>query len=128
MNKLELKHLAPYLPYEVKVDYKDDESDEYPILSASNRDVSWVISPISVLRVGAKLFLRPLSDLNKEGFALVRGEFSDWNIEQISNNIFLKQIPIYSLPYHLCETLFKNQFDVFGLIENDLAIDINTLK
>ena len=31
------------------------------------------------------------------------------------------------LPYNIVSKLFENHFDVFGLIEKGLAIDINTI-
>ena len=35
---------------------------------------------------------------------------------------------VEGLPYSIFEILLKNHFDVFGLIEKGLAIDINTIK
>lgn len=159
MEKLELKHLAPYLPYDIKVrilNYKSDYvGKEFGTLSGYyyfngephyyvNKDKNqagkdWtLIQPI----------LRPLSDLTKE--IEVGGEKfvpSDkimethelwsstfaygFSIEQDSLGIIGFKTPESWLPLvnyiPFFDKLYEWHFDVFGLIEKGLAIDINTL-
>ena len=83
--KLELKHLAPYLPYSLrcrinmidsegvkKYEYLSGETD-YPITQIeldTNRQITWVKTPkgnkIGAPLIDIKPILRPLSDLVKE--------------------------------------------------------------
>ena len=119
--KLELKHIAPYLPYKLMFlevrrgmfSNSEDIAEQSPmnvgnINSLLNGKVYRVIS--------RKPILRPLSDLLKLGS----------NVEWWSIKIELG-IPKY-LEYDSMQELLKEHYDVFGLIENNLAIDINTLK
>jgi hypothetical protein len=144
--KLELKHLAPYLPYDVvythkyldlKVTY--GELDTHNIMELMNPSTNHCI------------ILRPLSDLNtkygedevnkhsinlliEEKYKVDYGIFShykgflnieldgDYDLRYDSN----KSID-FNIIFEIQEQLFKNHFDVFGLIEKGLAIDINTL-
>lgn len=71
MEKLELKHLSPYLPYGVKVSlidqYGDLEPDlilEIESLGQDYADLSKGFNTMSIH--GIKPILRPLSDLTKE--------------------------------------------------------------
>lgn len=137
--KLELKHLAPYLPYGLNILYWNGLAKEYieilQVLHYENRHV-----------LGSekhKPILRPLSDL----FKLI-----DWNnnnepymighkygIEKVKED----GVEFYANEYYAdydespkCYIditlfdwwLFENHFDVFGLIEKGLAIDINTIE
>lgn len=90
-----------------------------------------------------KLILRPLSDLTKE--IEINGErFVPMNIfwlecggglSNMAEESFKQQYydnivytPIDSLAHGTVKNLIKWHFDVFGLIDKGLAIDINTLK
>lgn len=68
-----------------------------------------------------KPILRPLSDLLIPEYALFTGIYSDLN-KVIINNHYKK--------WGVCEyeELLKNHYDVFELIENNLAVDINSIK
>lgn len=158
MVKLELKHLAPYLPYRLKaemLDYKSDyvgkQYDE--IVGVHQWDKNCLYW--SALTVGGskpnieriKPILRPLSDLNKEiehnGEKFVPIDWfeigDDWNesidygagnvkliglLEDMSKHNFI-DLPYMS--YGVTQKLFEWHFDVFGLINKGLAVDINTL-
>ena len=82
-----------------------------------------------------KMIFRTLSDLTKE--IEVNGEkfvprTKMGLIHDISGNNILNyrtgdRINILSLPYYQIDQLFEWHFDIFGLIEQGLAIDINTL-
>ena len=62
------------------------------------------------------------SEITKED--LVKAGFEDWEIDL---EWVLKQ-KVEELPYGIFRYLCSKHFDVFRLIENKLAIDINTIK
>ena len=142
--QLELKHLAPYLPYGLEVEHEGHiaviVSLYLPAGHPNNHDL-WIVSMEDKndreLSCGVNFkeiqpILRPLSDLTKEieegkkpiaewlmlcknskgVWSFDTNDFSTWELTAVVNEINL---------------LFKNHFDVFGLIEKGLAIDINTL-
>jgi hypothetical protein len=142
-GELEAKHIAPYLPYKLnfwhtklrnkqemsKMKIRKDgdihvdiESDTLVYISSIND--SWI-----------KPILRPISDLIKkvqidnelvvpiEGMFLPCGErdiLTKWAME---NKCWLGE----QISYLVYQDLFENHFDVFGLIEQGLAVDINTI-
>ena len=135
--KLEIKHLAPYLPYELK--YRDMlyRTDNYlhvlnPLSLSFNRDHIHNIKPI----------LRPLSGLTKE--IEVNGEkfvpfdilYDGYKNSPNLNYDYFCLLQIKSIDYKIKKgeisigmysSLIEWHFDVFGLIEKGLAIDINNL-
>lgn len=147
--KLELKHLAPYLPYKLKtVNFNVAYLLDKPLIS------EMIASNIMCFVDGStesKIVLRPLSDLTKE--IEVNGEkFVPCNIFE---NLYLNDskwgnnyigtgiIGVNGLMTNLCimnneiigechlaiyQLLIEWHFDIFNLIENNLAIDINTLN
>lgn len=127
--KLELKHLAPYLPYgitgqfnlnQIREDYKIELRTK--IMREDNVDF--------FLKY-CKPILRPLSDLTKDNFELIyKGTDDNSDIikylsEHINNG--KGHIAIQQIDYWRVVVLLKHHFDVFGLIDKGLAIDINTL-
>lgn len=143
MKKLELKHLAPYLPYKLKLLVV---SKTFGINTESKME-EWLIRDatqpfVKRYRVkSVKPILRPLLDLTKEievnGDKFVPVEkmkrmFGGHNIYLGFGGVVLSLngasgIAITDYPLKFNSLLFEWHFDVFGLIENDLAIDINTL-
>lgn len=141
MEKLTIKELAPYLPYGLKIFSEDGNS--YDVIT----DIQ-IAHIIKHNRIGeVKPILRPLSDLTKEikvnGEKFVPIEYfelgDDYNesVDYGNGNIkligLLKDMAKYNfidsnyMPYYVVQKLFEWHFDVFGLIEKRLAIDINTL-
>ncbi len=128
--KLELKHLAPYLPYRLKIKTKHgwhtmetlndwevngDHEESFSYEDHENQDVEF------------KPILRPLSDLTIDLFNELK--LSSYMRTQIGVFGFNIEWGIMeTCPYTDFEILLSNHFDVFGLIEEGLAIDINTLK
>ena len=111
---LELKHLAPYLPYELKIWYK--------LIVVDMQELS--INNIDKVLEDSKHFkpiLRPLSDLTKD-------DLDTLQCTELYNQINDADFCIHLLPYQIAMYLIENHFDVFGLIEKGLAIDINTLN
>ena len=105
--KLELKHLAPYLPYGLDMLY-ESIFEEKPFNSIDKLETH----NIGMCLVGGfKPILRPLSDLTK------------WGIDDLFKIKDYKE-----MTYEDVRWMFELHFDVFGLIEKGLAIDINTLE
>jgi hypothetical protein len=138
--KLELKHLAPYLPYGLKIEINNYKQDYVGLRMAKITGYYFMnFEPYFTYEGGAtgksfksfKPILRPLSDLAKEieinGASFIPiTTYVYYNIE-MDSIIGLNKTQI-NTPYGLMKYLFEWHFDVFGLIENNLAIDINTLN
>ena len=142
--KLELKHLAPYLPYGLRL--------RQPVLRRGFRTRLMTVNNIldTIERQDIiKPILRPLSDLSKDinidgnkinplKIILKHHEFynsikfiqydNDSYIEMKGHAMITEVYSVDDSPLKIAEKLFAWHFDVFGLIEKGLAIDINTLK
>lgn len=128
--KLELKHLAPYLPYDLTG--KSIRGTVFLLgLNSSmlgrgieTRDMStW-------LNDGYKPILRPMSDLllNQQMWFNLMGNKSKWKsiaAEYENREPYYYEVTA-ALPVHTYIELLRYHFDVFGLIEQGLAIDINS--
>lgn len=145
--KLELKHLAPYLPYGLKVLRPDNKT----ILEIKGVNGSLIIFERNgtLSQYGdlsnCKPILRNLSDLTKDievggerfvpivEIAKIRPTGYEWKCYDDEDGVMLgsyddtvRSIKAATLEQYL--KLFEYHFDVFGLIEQGLAIDINTIK
>ncbi len=149
--ELEVKHLAPYLPYGLKLQYVVREKVEKTgvLQSISHRDFEthptrvsieglyneehiWMFTPI----------LHPLSDC--ENFIEINGErfipnerikclnpnfyYSCGYIYERRNEFTLKYMEYGGYPYWLIELFSQWHIDFQNLIGQGLAVDINTLK
>ncbi len=150
MKKLELKHLACYLPYGLKI--KNGITTYTMVCDAKQYDADGFLSLEFVEGIASKPILRPLSDLTKE--IKVDGE-KFYPFEKIINapldyekayrvlgkrrfeilfdndgEAYLEKLSTdpKGWPYYYLTYLFKWHFDVFDLIDAGLAIDINTLE
>jgi hypothetical protein len=137
--EIELKHIAPYLPYGLKMmethskkigQVSDiftlgyDEDDIKICVDGSGDEHIWMFKPI----------LHPLSDLINEDYD-IRKDLLIYTPLNLDNDIeFIIETEDYSQEvdlfegYEIMQKLFKNHFDVFRLIDKGLAIDINTLN
>ena len=131
MEKLELKHLAGYLPYGLKMLANND------FVSPKIRELT--IDGYQFIVNTRKPILRPLSDLTKEiehngeKFMPIRkfydmrhvseSELDIWGKELIND---IKKGKEFKLSHF--EKLYEWHFDIHRLIEKELAVDINTLK
>lgn len=115
--KLELKHLAHYLPYKVKI-YVDTEYGK----TREPWELGMHTIDIAIMYDSNKMILHPLSDLSKSEYDDFKHKYSLREIEDYSN------LNANSWGLECGLRLFEMHFDVFGLIEKGLAIDINTLK
>jgi hypothetical protein len=144
---IELKQIAPYLPYGLTWFCLDQDSREYeqlPFVSINlaneELEIGGMDIPIDELPypngLTIKPILRPLSDLTKEievngeklipikGMFLPHGERKILTYWANENKCWMGQ----QISYLIYQELFEMHFDVFGLIEQGLAIDINTLE
>lgn len=139
MEKLELKHLAPYLPYGLKLQFIFKKEKIFLLSTYDEyKNGEQTILIAQALNGYYKPILRPLSDLTKE--IEVNGEkfvpidiiYKLWYgnyLGQFSKEIILQKIKLFStkMPYFIVEKLHEWHFDTNQLIEKGLAIDFNTL-
>lgn len=137
--KIELKHIIPYLPYGLNVMFDNKLTG---ILSGIRPNLLTELIVMEELDNNTPIYknwclgdtkpiLKPLSDLrdNKDFIRKFGGDnpnnlrMCNLDIDDLINNGL--EFETY---YGYYEWLIENHFDVFGLIENNLAIDINTLK
>ena len=130
MNKLTIEHLAPYLPYGLQIHWNTSKRTSIVRMQPSN------ISDVEIYTTNFKPILRPLSDLTKEiehnGETLIVMhrilESYCFDVSKMTN----EEVRQYSesmievdMAYQTGVILFTYHFDVFGLIERGLAININ---
>ena len=135
--KLELKHLAPYLPYELKLVARNVVSDTpkriYSKLTSMN------IMSLVENDTLYKPILKPISDLSLlviEEFEKYDGKRNGKANEEIINlfcqengvDEIIENIELKSLPYECIEFMFKNHYDFFDLISQGLAISIHVVE
>lgn len=134
--KLELKHLAAYAPFKIKGFVGNTQRD----LTTISIDSKFIFvtsykgsSEKNMIGIDQfKPILRPLSDLTKEievnGEKFVPNYNSDFKyFTPYELSYFIESIP-NGLNYNQMQKLLEWHFDIFGLIDNGLAIDINTIK
>lgn len=146
MKTLELKHLSPYLPYELKLIFP--KSGRIICLSGLQHTDSGTFIFIATdgnfyeaTIWGFKPILRPLSDLTKEiehnGHEFVpidellenRDCDAEYNfIEALEDDWSSADDKMRFVLYSLMQKMLEWHFDVFGLIPQGLAIDINSLE
>ena len=103
--ELEIKHLSPYLPYDLQcIGYGRKLRLNGQMLGAVDR---LIVKPI----------LRPLSDLTEEHANNCNYSYRDFKWEIINKNVSV----------NIWNDLLSNHYDVFGLIDAGLSIDINTI-
>jgi len=123
IEKLELKHLAPYLPYELKVKNTVTRSGATWTATGIHIHNENVFVNLNKSYTGTntrhiKPILRTMSDLPDE-------IFEDFGFADEED--FLVCLIEGSINYCDYIKLISQHFDVFGLIDAGLAIDINTL-
>ena len=121
-----MKELAPYLPYRLKgLDY-DKKIYLFRGLN-EHGNLNWE-SNIKLDKKGydIKPILRPLSDLFNGNYENILDEFSDVELDNFKFSIQIG-LNLNIITYTQFELLVSNHFDVFGLIKDGLAVDINTL-
>ena len=131
--ELEIKHLVGYLPYGLKVLYRQ-KTVEIVTLKNTNR-CQFYNCDDEMQGVGLEFImpiLRPLSDI-KEYFEPIfetDKEVNEYLSYEATSPFSVEEILNYKfeyLPYGTCQVLLKHHFDLFGLIEKGLAIDVNSV-
>jgi hypothetical protein len=124
--KLELQHLAAYLPYKLKCLVDGQVAEMNSVYS----DGSCTFCDIVESEQGfANLYpiLRPLSDLEDINNIF----FCESNLDLITqkeiNSFSNHWSSLHSLSYDAYSALCRNHVDLFCLIEKGLAVDIKTL-
>ena len=131
--KLELKHLAPYLPYRLKVlSYQRVKS-----LRSLSSDTLYLYGNVlkGYTYKECKPILRPLSDLTKDLYQdeiLIRwgGGLSEkatvkW-LKAVTDE--MKLTAYNALRFDFVEFMLEHHFDIFNLIPQGLAISINDIN
>jgi hypothetical protein len=140
IEKLELRHLAGYLPYGLKF-LHDEEKTPYTLVNLGEEHKK---NPLPVDGIkgevlasfyleGITPLLRNLSDLTKEiehnGERFVPKDklfLGDKSFVSFKRSI--SKNAIHCEPYWIIQKLFEWHFDVFGLIDSGLSVDLNTVK
>ena len=117
--KLELKHLAPYLPYKLLIDSAQFEDTR--VMGGMNNSSEEVCID-AVFRMQYKPFLRPLSELIELDVDNKPKYFPSIVCINLIDCSMIEETPYSEIIY-----LLSNHFDIFGLIEKGLAIDINEI-
>lgn len=133
MKKLELRHIVGYLPYELKIKILNHKCDfvgiEYSEVNGyyyigDKLHLTYKSGSTGKYQKEYKPILRPLSDLTKE----IDGTIVYDQLSFRSRLDFQYTCPsILKWLYDDIQILLKYHFDVHGLIEKGLAIDINTI-
>ncbi len=145
---MKLEHIMPYSSYSVTGKFAGPSETQIWTLDVLISDVDYTKHRLPIYQFlgydACQLLLRPLSDLNEE--IEYSGE-KFWPLPRI-NSAFPSKIVIddeldfqveiedgatieyieFKMFEQFREYLLEWHFDVFGLIEKGLAIDINTLK
>ena len=148
--ELELKHVAPYVIYKPEF-ILEDEFGRTSVFTmngfCSKGSGEYMAKSFIIDEVGnelylnyVKLLLRPLSYLTKEIevngekfvpmreiYIFIGGGYSSYKAF-MSNCYPDFMTPLIGLSYNIIQKLYEWHFDISGLIEKGLAIDINTLK
>jgi hypothetical protein len=140
--ELEIKHLAPYLPYQLTGIASFLEDTIFVVDTLNSRTLRVVGEtkfgnnvPLGCFCKEFKPILRPKTDLNKE--IIVNGEkhqmwlllngckvLDNGKIENMNGYLF----NVLDLKYSQIKTMLEFHIDIFDLIPQGIAIDINTLS
>lgn len=132
--KLELKHLAPYLPHRLNMKFVDDDENETAELTGlmdmgkPHVQVKFGGNNGMFLYKELKPILHSISDLTEEHIPdiITRNTILfAWESAKLAHNS--NELLIDMIRYNDIQVLLENHFDVFELIAEGLAIDINTL-
>ena len=154
MKKLEIKHLVGYLPYQLKI--KGNTHGEVRILSGLVNETIYIVGGQNKVAwcdiFDIKPILHPISDLTKEieinevkftpvleltanpefnaHESIIYTAFITEYADGVALNFKTKESEYLDVMYihDAIQKLFEWHFDVYQLIEYNLAIDINTIK
>jgi len=115
--KLEIKHIAPYLPYGLRCKVVNDDKELIGTLTGLYADGCCVFADIVESEHGfesIKPLLKPLSELSDE-------EIEDIERREGIDCVNIIGFRTETLEYRTFQDLVSNHYDVFGLIDNGLA-------
>jgi len=131
--KLELKHLAPYLPYGLGVNlnrnngmFKASHVNLHYVSIHFNSAVNETYFKYKNVTYGlydCKPILRPLSDyvdINETGYTDLNCDLMD---QLIINELANKTIPLSLIPFGVIQIMSEHHIDFFNLIPDGLAIN-----
>lgn len=129
--KLELNHLAAYLPYGLRLSVIKNYSIGDGFWQQKGNEADLEAAYLNVQLTHCKPILRPLSDLVIDenliedfiGLGNWCNAYDEYIDHWYPDSSYAKKAP-----YVIFEYFLANHYDVFGLIDNGLAIDINTIK
>tara|TARA_R110000772_G_scaffold224621_1_gene335255 strand:- start:83 stop:493 length:411 start_codon:yes stop_codon:yes gene_type:complete len=135
--KLQLKHLVPYLPYGLQCMAQGEGKQQFELQGISDiyyadlheigrtvceqydfEDTFPILRPLSDLFINQKI--KDLRDLGSNDMLF-------WGLNGFTGDLTNVDVYKKDLSFSILEYLYKNHFDVFGLIEKGLAINVNTL-
>lgn len=127
--KLEFKHLAPYLPYGLKVKYQTKSAMPPTIEKVTgidkNEAITFYDSPNPYKQTNfsyIKPILNPMTSLSKEQIEILSIDLKI-TIKYSKSKDFLSRMSYWDSIF-----LLENHFDIFGLIEKGLAISIHDVE
>ena len=137
--ELEVKHLAPYLPYGLKLQYvvrekveqtgimksiNHNEDETHPtrvsISAMYNEEHIWMFKPM--LRRKAHLHTLQSEILIRWGGGLSDRAKAQW-LKEVTDDMLYSAFN--SLRYDFVELMLENHIDVFGLIDAGLATELS---
>lgn len=136
-------HLAPYLPYKLKCEVTDRGKKTIDIMFCVYDNGECSFANIVESNKGfseVKPILRPMTMLdgktwNYENIPVnflrllgVTASEHGYSLREAEEMVYNRRSEPFKIPYILFEQLLKFHFDVFGLIDKGLAVDINTLS
>lgn len=118
--KLELEHLAPYLPYDLQM--IGCQSKLSPRILEKWQNDEWDITPI----------LKPLYELDwtkfiDENHGSMSDAINDF-IDAFNDDVANQNVIILSAPYVIFKWCLKQHYDVFDLIAHDLAWNMSVVE
>lgn len=136
---LKIEHLAPYLPYRLKMRCIEDKTNHILTIAHQTYDLSTVgLYPIlkGDFYKKFKPILRPLSEFEYDHIVQIKehlriGQWCDYYdtyfdawFDDIANIDKL----VLQCPYEIMQFFLKCHFDIFNLIPQGLAISINDIN
>lgn len=136
--KIEAENLIPYLPYSLKVLMEGKKTNVawmstkkiaviIPEGMGECKKISWKHAHLNI-----KPFLKPLSGIDwkvfiDENHRKMSDVIHDF-IQAFEDDVANQHTLFESAPLIIANYAFKNKYDVFGLIEKELAIDLTLNK
>ena len=126
--KLELKHLSTYLPYKLTlmVDGIECRMEGFDL----HTENTVIAERTYYLFEEIKPILRPFTDLTDKKAISILGfdKIDDEGYKQIYNLMRYGHEYTDCTRWDILDPLIEWKYDIFGLIDEGLAIDINTIK